>query len=335
MTDLEDRLRSELRELAEQARPGSIRPLRAAAARRQRSVWMRRRVAPLIAAVAVIGLAVGVAVVNRVYYPHLTAQPSKPSYAPPPRDMPRYYVTAFQAYVGPQGVIKTYAVVHDSATGRALVKLSVPTLLVGGGAQGPSITAAADDRTFLITELNQSGDGELTWFFLLKVAADGRSASLTKLPLSVPSSLSMTDDALSPDGTRLAIDVQHCTKNACPYVGIRVVTLATGAVSSWMTHANGASFQVAWAGDSHLSFEWQASSPNPAPGEQTGYRLLSLAGTGGDLMASQAIASPPATPTGSMPLELVTPAGLAITSSVQNFHDGFGHETVVARILEL
>ncbi|HXW46704.1 MAG TPA: hypothetical protein VEL03_18080, partial [Streptosporangiaceae bacterium] len=47
------------------------------------------------------------------------------------------------------------------------------------------------------------------------------------------------------------------------------------------------------------------------------------------------IASPPATPTGSMPLELVTPAGLAITSSVQNFHDGFGHETVVARILEL
>jgi len=337
MTDLEERLRRDLKDLAAQARPESIRSLRAPVARRQRVTRGRiaRRIAPLIAAVTVLCLAVGIAVVNSVEYPNVTTWTSKPSYATPPRDMPRYYVTAFQAYTGPRGVIRTYAVVHDSVTGEALVRINVPTLLVDGGAQGPSITAAGDDHTFLITELGQSPGHELVWFFLLKVAANGRSASLTKLALSIPGYWSMTDDALSPDGTRLAIDVQHCTTNACPSVGIRVVTLATGAVSSWLTRANGASFSVAWVGDDHLSFLWQAGSQHPAHGGQTSYRLLSLAGSGGDLLAARPIASPAATPTGSIPAEFVTPAGMAITSTVQNFHEGFGHEIVVARILEL
>jgi hypothetical protein len=333
MTDLEERIRRDLRELAEQARPESVRPLHAPAARPHSR--MRRRLAAALAAVAVVGLAVGVAVVTSVEYPTVTATTTKPTYATPPRGMPRYYVTAFQAYTGARGVIRTYAVVHDSATGRALVKVSVPTLLVGGGAQGPSITAAADDRTFLITELNQSANQELAWFFVLKVAANGRSASLTKLALSVPGDLSVTDDALSPDGERLAIDVQHCTVGACQYAGIRVLNLTTSTVTSWTTSAPGASFNVAWAGDSRLSFEWQASSQHPAPGAQTGYRLLSLAGPGRNLLSAEAIASPSPTPTGSIPAELVTPSGLAITSSVQNLHDGFGYETVVARIVEL
>jgi hypothetical protein len=337
MTELEERLRRDLRELAGQARAESIRPLRAPAAQGLRRPYGRlgRRLAPLLAVIAVAGLAIGVAVVSGVEYPTVTAVTTKPTYAAPPRDMPTYYVTIFQAYTGSRGVIKTYAVVHDSTTGKALARINVPTLLVDGGAQGPSITAAGNDRTFLITELNRSGRHQLTWFFRLKVTANGRSASLQKLSLSVPADLSVTDDALSPDGRQLAIDVEHCTADSCPSVGIRVVTLATGAVSSWTTRAPGGSSNVAWVGDSQLSFLWEANTQHPAPGDQSGYRRLSLTGPGRTLLPAQAIASPAPVSTGYIPAEFVTTGGLAITSSVQNFHDGFGRETVVARIVEL
>lgn len=333
MTDLEQRLRRDLQEVTERVAPGSIRPLREPPVRRRtRAV---RWLAPAAAVVAVIGV---VAVASLVSRPqgHQSASVPTNSVPEPAGPMPRYYVVAYQAFVGAAAAhVVTYAAVHDSATGALLAKVTVPTLTDSqGGTEGPSITAAGDDRTFVIME--QSTGPDVVKLYRLRVAANGRSATLRPLPVTVPGYLSVTDVALSPDGTRLAMDVQHCNKTTCPYTGIRVVTIATGAASTWVTRVNGAPFNVSWAGNQRVAFEWQSGVRDPAAGQQTGYRLLDLTGPGRNLMASRAVGSPPAEPTQYVPAALVTPnASLVITSEVQNIPDGLGRDTVISKIIEL
>jgi hypothetical protein len=330
MTDLEQRLSRSLKDFSERLDLESIKPLREPPVRRRaRAV---RWLAPVAAVAAVVGVIVGVSVASRPQG-HQSANVPTLSGPGPAGPMPRYYVVAFQTYTGSH--IVTTAAVHDSATGALLATVHLPTLTdAQGSAQTPSITAAGDDRTFVIME--QSDTPNVVKFYRLRLAANGRSATLSALPVKVPGYLSVDDVALSPDGTRLALSVQHCNKTTCPYTGIRVVTLATGAVSTWVTRVNGAPFNVSWAGHEHLAFEWQSGIRNPPPGQQTGYRLLDLTGAGRDLMASRAIASPPPEPTQYLPAALVTPDGkLVITSTVQNVPDGHGRDTVVAKVVEL
>jgi hypothetical protein len=307
VTDLEERLSRDLKELSERAQPGSIRPLREPrGGRRPRAV---RWLAPAAAVAAVLGVIAGVSVIGR---PAGGVRPTAPEEQGP---MPRYYVTVWQTDAGSGNGhrIPTYAVVHASATGAALATVRVPTLAdAHGGVQGPSVTAAGDDRMFVIME--QSDVPRVNVFYRLRVAANGRSATLSRLRVSVPAYLALTDVALSPDGTRLAMDVQHCNARtgSCPYTGIRVVTIATGAVSTWTTRANGAPFNVSWAGNERVAFEWQSGVRAPPPGQQTGYRLLTLTGAGRDLMASRQV---PAGPAGSAPGVLVTADGKAVVTS--------------------
>jgi hypothetical protein len=293
-----------------------------------------RWLAPVAAVVAVIGVVGGVWLANRPQRIGTSNAPanSAPESAGP---MPRYYVVAYQSFVGAAPHVVTYAAVHDSATGELLARVTLPTLTdAQGGTEGPMITAAGDDRTFVITE--QSDQPKAVRFYRLRVAANGRSATFSALPLSVPGDLSLDSAALSPDGTRLALGVQHCGKSGCQYTGIRVVTIATGSASSWVTHANGAPFNVSWAGNERVAFEWQSGVSNPPAGQRTGYRLLSLAGPGRNLMAARAIGSPQPEPSQYLPAALATPDGsLVITSTVQIIPDGLLRDTVVSKITEL
>jgi len=332
MTDLEQRLQRDLKELSERAAPGSIRPLRVPPPRRRaRAV---RWVAPVAAVVAVIGVVTGVSLASRSQG-HRPAPPQSSVPPEPVGPMPRHYVTVFQTFAGSR--VATTAAVHDSATGAVLATVRVPTLIDSqGSTQGPSITAAGDNRTFIITE--QSDTPKVIRFYLVHVAANGRSATLSRLPLEVPGYLSVTDVALSPDGRRLAMDVQDCNARTqtCPYTGVRVVTIGTAAASTWTTRANGAPFNVSWVGNERVAFEWQSGTRTPPAGQQTGYRLLSLTGPGRNLMAARPIASPAAEPTFYVPQALVTADGSkVITSTVQNIPDGHGRDTVVAKVVEL
>jgi hypothetical protein len=324
VTELEERLSRELKQLSERAQPGSIRPLQVPAARKRRRAV--RWLAPVAAVAAVLAVIAGVSVIGR---PGGRVSPPPGVQGP----MPPFYVTAYQTYAGGNKGPYTYAVVHNSATGAALATVPMPTLTAQGGSGGLSITAAGDDRTFVIT---QQPGARVAGFYLLHVAAGGHSAKLSRLQVRIPASLSVSDVALSPDGRRLALDVQDCNTRTCEYSGIRIVTLATGAVTTWTTRKNGSPFNVSWAGNAQVAFEWQSSLPVPPADQQTGYRLLSLAGAGRDLMASQPIGSPRPEPTHYLPAALVTADGSVVfTSTVQNIPAGHGRYTVVAKVIEL
>ncbi len=350
MTDLEDRLRNDLKELAERAHHGSIRPLRVPPARG--GSRLVRWLAPVAAVAAVLGVIVGVSLAGG-------SAGRQPASGGAPAGMPPHYVTLGESD-SPQGASVT-AVVHDSVTGQALTSVDVPTLKSAGGPESPTITAAADNRTFVITETGEVAVGSATKkikvpdgrhhgsitirvpaqvthvsrFYVLRVAADGRSASLSRLPVSV-SPLAVDDVALSPSGDQLAIAVQSCPAGRCQYSGIRVISLATGAASTWTTRAPGAPWNLSWAGPGQVMFLWESGLKSPPQTQRNGYRLLSVAGPGGSLLAARPVVSPAPMASGFIPRALLTPDGTAvITSTAQNVRARSGRTTVVARIVEL
>lgn len=338
MTDLEDRLRRDLTTLAERAQPQDIRgpqPLP-----RRRGPRAARWLAPAGAVVAVVVVAtIGLLAatghgfrVGPAATVSSTTSPLAPISAPAP-GLPKFYVVVYNTFVGSK--IPTIAAVHDSVTGKTLTRVQVPTLYSNGGADGPGISAAADNRTYVITEIGD-GANRNVWFFLVRVAANGRSATVRKLPIAWPKTLSADVAAISPDGTRLAVAEQDCGRSRCQYTGVRVITIATGAVRTWTTRANGAPFQVSWAGNSRIAFEWQSSSKRPTRPLRTAYRLLDVSGAGGDLLSGPIVATPRPVATGAVPAALFTADGSReITSTFTSRADGPGTRTVVARTVEL
>jgi hypothetical protein len=103
------------------------------------------------------------------------------------------------------------------------------------GGESPSVTWAADGRTFIIVDntYEAPGHGYGVRFYRLRVGPDGRAVRLDPLRIKVwPSAVD--DVALSPDGSRLAIAEQS------QYSRIQVRSLATGATKTWRTRAPGA-----------------------------------------------------------------------------------------------
>jgi hypothetical protein len=326
MTGLEDRLRDELSQLAALAQPQTVHPLRYTAPRRRFPAV--RFLAPVAAMVAVAAVAIAWAVIA-ARLPHHDAVPAPAAPALVRSDtVPRFYVLADQRYVDGGRTLVTQAAVHSSATGGTLAQVTLPGLLYQGGYYPPSITGAANDRTFVVMETNRTSVNSIVWLFRLQVSANGRSIKVTRLPVHVPPTVAIDDIALSPDGSRLAMTAQWgCGQSRCQHSGIRLVNLATGEVTIWSTHANGAPFNGSWVGDKAVAFEWQPSS-----GPGAGYRVLPVSGAPADLLAaSRPIASPRAASTGYVPDALVTPDGKAvITTEVVPFSHG-----AEARIVEL
>ncbi|HTZ27018.1 MAG TPA: hypothetical protein VMC83_23695 [Streptosporangiaceae bacterium] len=339
MSTLEDRVRAAFWADAETVRPETIRgvPQRPARPGRRprargagRTSRTARWLAPVAAVIAVIGVIVGV---------HLAAPPVAPSSVGALTGLPPYYVTLTGAMSSHRPVLT--AAVHDSETGALLTSVNVPvrqkvpqplhhashsSAQLGAPPPMPSgISASANGRTFAITDD--------VGFFLLRVAADGRSAQLSRLPIRASYVLS-DSAALSPDGNQLAIDVESC-KRVCRQ-GIEVVSLATGASKLWLGPSMaGPPLSPAWVGSgAEIMFQWQVGSSSALEG----YRLLDISGAGGSLLgSSRAMVSPQAQSgwqfAGPM---LLTPDGHGLlTTEYRNVPGQDGGGTAMLRVVEL
>jgi hypothetical protein len=349
VSTLEDRLRAAFRADAETVRPETIpgvprqalqpgrwkRKVHRAGSRSKTVRWL----APAAAMTAVIGIIAGVA---------LVASPAGRLASGTPAGPPPYYVTLTGAMAGPkpscpqpahpclsdQQPVLT-AAVRDSSTGALLTTVDVPLFRASaslhgkpsaGGFPMPSgISAAADGRTFAITD-------DLG-FFLLRVAADGRSAQLARLPIHVSYIISDTA-ALSPDGSQLAIDVESCPRSGC-HEGIDIVSLVTGASRTWLGPSMaGSPLSPAWVGNAdEIMFLWQVGNSSTPQG----YRLLSVSGPGGGLLgSSRPMVSPPVQHGWEFPGAMLTPDGSGlITTDYQNIRGPDGGGTAILRVVEL
>jgi hypothetical protein len=364
MTALEDRLTQELRQLAEVAQPETIRPL-GDPARRSRTAapgrlylawgaWARRSrlLAPVVAAVAIVAVAIGLGVVARSL-----SQPGGGSASALVRNnvIPPYYATV--TGLSDNG---TLVAVYSSATGAQVAQVSLPTVYFRDGhisaLPWPEITAASNGRTFVLLSApfpfpdNHEGSfGYATRIFRLQVSDSG-AVHVTQLPFHVPSDAfisSPEDIDLSPDGTNLAIASDwDCGKTRCAHTGIQVLNLNTGAVTgSWSTHAGiGEVDNLSWVNARSLAFEWVPLTQKgtriiyqPITRGSRPYRVLPLsAAPATDLLAaSEPVASSDAQlpDFDTVPTVLVTPDGQTVVTS-QVTLSSHGHEAE-GRIVEL
>jgi hypothetical protein len=231
------------------------------ARRRQHRRYLLTGVAALVVLAGVAGVTV-----SRIGPPGLAAQ-SHPSPAPlrpaalgpaALRQVPRYFAELTRT--GPVQVVGgEAAVVRSTLTGRVLATVAPPP---------PYwiftwVSAAADDRTFVLAAQRYwpigSGRAGLpaenrdnttpTVFFRMTFDPATHTAKLARL--AVPETIQSAQLAgmtVSPDGTRLALDLRRSIQS------IQVVTLATGAIRAW-------AWQGGWIGNNKpigQIFSWTA-----------------------------------------------------------------------------
>jgi hypothetical protein len=297
MNDLEERLRAVTRAAAGQITAERIPPPPTPARGRLRRTvpglaqltgnhsprWRRwqTRLAPVVAAAAVVGLVAGslslVHAVGGRFSGHAAITgPSASDGRPPP-----YYVALTDAKLGiarPGG-----AEVRSTATGAVISHVPQST-----GEEYFGVSGASDDRTFVL------GAATTNWarhspphtyavparFYLLRFDAATRTAKVTPLP--VPELSHVMWFTLSPDGTELAVF------SATPAtVTARVYSVASGAARSWTVGTHGGRYvwvpgtTAYWVAGGRLAFslgwEWKGERVDG---------LLNTNTAGGSLFAS-------------------------------------------------
>jgi hypothetical protein len=208
--------------------------------------WTRWAV-PLTAAAAVVALAVSLVLIKGVHNggavpptPTTSAIPAPPT---GPGGAPRYYVASANSAAGES------IVAGDSVTGRLLAKVALPapgnttTFAVG-------ITAAADDRTFVVmtltyptASLNQrdvfkNATGTARWYAVQLDPGTAHPARLTSLPIKPETAHGdgayyAQATALSRSGRDLAV----IRSTASGGLAVQVFSVATGqSLHHWTTN---------------------------------------------------------------------------------------------------
>jgi hypothetical protein len=247
--------------------------------------WPRRRLlAPAATVAAVLVVLAGVAIAGRAAAGRTAA--GTPVAAG--RGMPRYYVT-ISGYP-PHAV----AVVHASATGQALTSVKIPP----GVGELPSVTAARDDRTFVIAAARSLPfDQDDTALYLLRVTARGHLAKFTRLPLRLtsPGTADVVEGiALSPGRGRLAVALEIPTVGFHPRGEIVVFSLRGGTTRTWKAgHDVALPWDPVWTGSHQVSFLWQDHIRGPVTNftARTQVRVLDTSASGSDLLVSRVLAT--------------------------------------------
>jgi len=297
MKQTEDLVRSTTRALAGTVR--AVRPLpplpeapgrdEVAPRHRTRPPWA----APLAAAAAVLIIAGGGVTAGSLLATSRTPAPGPgtPARGAPAGShtgVPPYYVAVANS---------SLTVVRATWTGATLARITTRLPVAG-------VAGAADGRTFVLDEQQSIMGGEVRWagqpaFYLLRLTASGARESLTRLAVpAIPRGTVVSGLALSPDGSKLAVNVDSGSWPQARLMEIMTYTLATGASHSWTT--TGVTNPAAPSGftgsgvDGAQSISWTADSRtlafSVASKSSIGVRLLDTAAGGTDLMADSRLA---------------------------------------------
>lgn len=238
MIKTEERLRAATRAAAATVPPGSAPPLRLPdepVRRRGRAHGdqprrgLLRAMIPLAAAAAVAGVVIGSLLLTSHTPRGSSAGPASGTSAL--RSVPPYYV----ALVGPPDASE-HVVIQASATGAVLATVKPPRPY----GSFTFVSGAADDRTFVLAaqrwwnvtsgtrgeDAQQRDNTTPVVFFRLRFDPRTRTAQLTRLShVAAPQAAQLAGIGLSPDGTRLALDLHQAE--------IEIVSLATGSGRHW------------------------------------------------------------------------------------------------------
>ena len=228
-------------------------PVPRSADRRPRGRRWGPRLVPLAAAAVIIGVAIALVTVKSVDTPAVSppraARASSASSAAADKLVPHYYVAAGWSDL----------VVGDTYTGKTVATLPDPHGIVFD-----AVTAAADDRTFVLDAqpATKTDNGSRTWYVLRIAPGSADPARLTKLPIPL-----MTESntvyalALSASGQELAVLTAAPIVRGVPNTGVlRIYSVATGALlHSWQTQHFGDGITRLPGTDETTALVWTAN----------------------------------------------------------------------------
>jgi len=345
MPDVENRLREELKRAAEQVQPELLRPLQVPT----RRVSWRPRLLPLAAAAAVIAVITAGALVA-AHQPaasqpaaHQAAAPQPAAHLPAavgsaPASLPRFYVTTSTSpdSRGIQAVVRVSA--SGQITGTVPVPSAIPVEWADSG--GTFVTAAADDRSFIIGV--QGGEeptklGLDLRLFRFAISAAGKPGHLTELAAAPMRNETTEGIALSPDGKLLAVSLQN-DSSPDAVAAIQVLDLATGATRTWTAPARSVYIPgpPSWADGSRvIAFTWLRSTQSGLMAAPRGIQLLDTAAPG-DSLAGTVIVPSGVVGAGSIVSALITPDGRdVIVVTWRDLTPGASTHTIVVQFAEL
>ena len=206
--------------------------------------------------------------------------------------------------------------VRASASGQVTGTVPVPSALPVEWADsgGTFVTAAADDRSFIIGV--QGGQAPTKTgldlrLYRFAISAAGKPGHLTELAPAPMRNETTEGIALSPDGKLLAVSLMR--DSPADAVGaIQVLDLATGATRTWTAPARSAYIPgpPSWADGSRvIAFTWLRSTQSGLMSAPRGIRLLDTAAPGGNLVAGTVIVPSGMAAAGSIVSALITPGG--------------------------
>jgi len=333
MPDLENLLREELQHEAQKVQPELLRPLQVPA---RRPSW-RPRLLPFAAAAAVTAVITAGALVAGLTTAHKPAAHKPAVSGSAPASLPRFYVTTSSAGRGIQ------AVVRASASGKVTGTIPVPSALPveWSDSGGTFVTAAADDRSFIIGVQGGQAptkNGLDLRLFRFAITAAGKPGHLTELAPAPMRNQTTEGIALSPDGKLLAVSLMN-NSPAHSVAAIQVLNLATGATRTWTAPARSVYIPgpPSWADGSRLiAFTWLRSTQSGLMSAPRGIRLLDTTAPGDNLVTGTVIVPSGKVPGGSIVSALITPDGRHVI--VVTWRDLTPHaktHTVVVRFAEL
>jgi len=285
MSGVEDRTRAALDAVTRQVDSAPPLPLppppeRAAARRRWHAAPPWRRWAPWLvpaaAAAAVIAVAVSLVIVKDVS----AGQPASPAPAGVQNTAPRYYV-AIPGDMANAPVGAPDAIVGDTFTGQPLATVPAPA-----GWTFISVTAAADDRAFVVGaayDPQPPAPVATRWYLIRLTPGSTPFATVRELPVSLPAATRAGAVGLSPDGTELAM-IDH---SAAAPVALRLYAVATGApLHVWSSSAA----EMRKSGEPEGYLSWLSDGRQLAfgtfgPALRVSLRLLPVDDPGHDLLA--------------------------------------------------
>jgi hypothetical protein len=286
MTGMEDRARAAMQAIAitiDDAPPLPLSPAPEAVPRRDRR-W-RTWITPVMAAVAMLAVGLSVAIVRGA----MDRRAAPAAVTGLPDGVPRYYM-ALGTPISRGTTDSATVVVGDTMTGKKLFTVGP---FAGGDAAG--VTAAADDRTFVVATEYMPGFGT-TWppgpqvWYLIRVTPGSRPGyTVRELPIHLSPGSYYSAMALSPDGSRLALagPLQAATAPGPAQTLLRIYSVATGDVlDTWtQTLPEGSSKtpvgSLTWTdGGRQLALAYQSGAQNYIE-----VRLLTVTRLGHTLLA--------------------------------------------------
>ena len=256
-----------------------------------------------------------------------------------PASRPRFYVTT-SASPGGRGI---QAVVRASASGQVTGTVPVPSALPVEWADsgGTFVTAAADDRSFIIGVQGGQAPTKIGLdlrLFRFAISAAGKPGHLTELAPAPMRNETTEGIALSPDGKLLAVSLQN-DSSPDPVGAIQVLNLATGAIRTWTAPARSVYIPgpPSWADGSRvIAFTWLRSTQSGLMSAPRGIRLLDTAAPGDNLVAGTVIVPSGVVAAGSIVSALITPGGRdVIVVTWRDLTPRASSHTVVVQFAEL